>query len=238
MYTEQNTKTNLPAQIELYADRGRRLQVSVHGQGRRLGEQELPLSRDQGAAESREPAGVSRRQDAHARHGGVPALSSRRSWSAARPRSIQPEGRQARRRRATSTRCRPEGNELGHGFPRPWSWSSRCWELSRETGIGAQFGGKYFCHDVRVIRLPRHGASCPVAIAVSCSADRQALAKITKDGIFLEQLEPIRRSILPRRHRGDELGDEVVRIDLGKPMNPRSARRSRKLSHQDHARFR
>ena len=70
-------------------------------------------------------------------------------------------------------------------------------ELAQRTGIGAQFGGKYFCHDVRVIRLPRHGASCPVGIAVSCSADRQALGKITRDGVFLEQLETDPAKYLP-----------------------------------------
>ncbi|MGA1500642.1 MAG: fumarate hydratase, partial [Ilumatobacteraceae bacterium] len=80
------------------------------------------------------------------------------------------------------------GSNLGHAF-RDVDMEARVLKLSQETGIGAQFGGKYFCHDVRVIRLPRHGASCPVAMAVSCSADRQALGKITRDGIFLEQLE-------------------------------------------------
>ena len=79
------------------------------------------------------------------------------------------------------------GSKLGHAF-RDLDIEERILKLSQETGIGAQFGGKYFCHDVRVIRLPRHGASCPVAMAVSCSADRQMLGKITKDGIFLEQL--------------------------------------------------
>ena len=74
-------------------------------------------------------------------------------------------------------------------------------ELAQQTGIGAQFGGKYFCHDVRIIRLPRHGASCPVAMAVSCSADRQALGKITKDGVFLEQLETDPARFLPDVHR-------------------------------------
>src|SRR5262245_22644503 len=80
------------------------------------------------------------------------------------------------------------GNELGTGF-RDHELEQQVLELTRRTGIGAQFGGKYFCHDVRVIRLPRHGASCPIAIAVSCSADRQALGKITAEGVFLEQLE-------------------------------------------------
>ena len=90
-------------------------------------------------------------------------------------------------------------------------------KLAQDTGIGAQFGGKYFCHDVRVIRLPRHGASCPVAMAVSCSADRQALGKITKDGIFLEQLETDPARFLPEITEEDLDGD-VVAIDLNRPM--------------------
>jgi fumarate hydratase, class I len=91
-------------------------------------------------------------------------------------------------------------------------------ELTRQLGIGAQFGGKYFCHDVRVVRLPRHGASCPVAIAVSCSADRQALGKITLDGVFLEQLETDPARYLPEIDFAD-LGGDSVRIDLGRPMS-------------------
>jgi fumarate hydratase class I len=82
--------------------------------------------------------------------------------------------------------------------------------ITRRIGIGAQFGGKYFCHDVRVIRLPRHGASCPVAIAVSCSADRQALGKITADGVFLEQLETDPAQYLPDPTTDDDLDGEVV----------------------------
>ena len=91
-------------------------------------------------------------------------------------------------------------------------------KMTQEFGIGAQFGGKYFCHDVRVIRLPRHGASCPVAIAVSCSADRQALAKITSEGVFLEQLETEPAHYLPEV-TDDHLNDDVVAIDLNQPMS-------------------
>ena len=90
-------------------------------------------------------------------------------------------------------------------------------KLTQNLGIGAQFGGKYFCHDVRVIRLPRHGASLPIAIAVSCSADRQAKAKITKDGIFLEQLEQDPAHFLPETTE-EHLDSDVVQIDLNKPM--------------------
>ncbi len=91
-------------------------------------------------------------------------------------------------------------------------------ELTRQFGIGAQFGGKYFCHDVRVVRLPRHGASCPVAIAVSCSADRQALGKITRDGVFLEELERDPARFMPEVTE-DDLDGEVVHIDLSRPMD-------------------
>ena len=109
------------------------------------------------------------------------------------------------------------GSPEGHAF-RDLDLEQQVLKLSQTTGIGAQFGGKYFCHDVRIIRLPRHGASCPVAIAVSCSADRQALGKITKDGVFLEQLEQDPAHFLPEV--GDEhLGDAVtVHIDLNRPM--------------------
>jgi fumarate hydratase class I len=109
-----------------------------------------------------------------------------------------------------------QGSPLGHAIRDP-ELEAEVLELTRRTGIGAQFGGKYFCHDVRVIRLPRHGASCPVGIGVSCSADRQAKAKITRDGVFLERLETDPAHWLPdvdpRR-----LGGEVVKIDLRRPM--------------------
>ena len=109
------------------------------------------------------------------------------------------------------------GSALGHAF-RDLDLERKMLDLSQQTGIGAQFGGKYFCHDVRVIRLPRHGASCPVAMAVSCSADRQALGKINKHGIFLEQLETDPARFLPEV-TADELAAEVVAIDLNKPMS-------------------
>ncbi|MGE0730485.1 MAG: fumarate hydratase [Acidimicrobiia bacterium] len=109
------------------------------------------------------------------------------------------------------------GNELGRGF-RDIELEAEVLKVSQQTGIGAQFGGKYFCHDVRIIRLPRHGASCPVAIAVSCSADRQAKAKITAEGAFLEQLETDPARYLPDTTHED-LGGEVVKIDLTRPMS-------------------
>ncbi|CAB5241136.1 unannotated protein [freshwater metagenome] len=106
--------------------------------------------------------------------------------------------------------------QTGHGF-RDIELEEKVLELTRELGIGAQFGGKYFCHDVRVVRLPRHGASLPIAIALSCSADRQAKAKITKDGIFLEELERDPARFLPET-TDEHLEDDVVAIDLNQPM--------------------
>ncbi|MBT6095667.1 MAG: fumarate hydratase [Rhodospirillaceae bacterium] len=108
------------------------------------------------------------------------------------------------------------GNEYGQAF-RDLEWEERILEMSRNLGIGAQFGGKYFCHDVRVVRLPRHGASCPVGIGVSCSADRQVKGKITRDGVFLEQLETNPAQYMPEIKDGD-LGGDVVNIDLNRPM--------------------
>ena len=110
-----------------------------------------------------------------------------------------------------------EGNEFGQGF-RDIELEAEFLRVSQESGIGAQFGGKYFCHDVRVVRLPRHGASCPVAIAVSCAADRQALGKITSDGVFLEQLEHDPAQFLPEVTDTILEGD-VVSIDLNRPMS-------------------
>jgi fumarate hydratase class I len=108
------------------------------------------------------------------------------------------------------------GSMSGHAF-RDVELEEQVLELTRQFGIGAQFGGKYFCHDVRVVRLPRHGASLPVAIAVSCSADRQALGKITADGVFLEQLETDPSRFMPETTDA-HLGGDVVEIDLTRPM--------------------
>ncbi len=109
-----------------------------------------------------------------------------------------------------------QGSRAGHAF-RDVEMERKVLEISRGIGIGAQFGGKYFCHDVRVIRLPRHGASCPVGIGVSCSADRQVLAQITAEGVFLEELETNPARFLPEVDEA-ALSGEVVRVDLNQPM--------------------
>lgn len=108
------------------------------------------------------------------------------------------------------------GNDLGRAF-RDVELEGRVFEMTQKLGIGAQFGGKYFCHDVRIVRLPRHGASCPVGIGVSCSADRQIYGKISKEGVFLEQLETNPAKFLPDVAE-DELGGDVVKVDMNRPM--------------------
>ena len=110
-----------------------------------------------------------------------------------------------------------EGNALGHAW-RDFEWEAEILQITRDLGIGAQFGGKYYCHDVRVIRLPRHGASCPIGIGVSCSADRQAFAKITADGLFIEKLERDPARFLPDIGAESADDDKPVAIDLNKPM--------------------
>src|SRR5499433_729204 len=108
------------------------------------------------------------------------------------------------------------GSEDGHAF-RDLAMEQEVHALTQSLGVGAQFGGKYFCHDVRVIRLPRHGASLPIGLGVSCAADRQALGKITRDGVFLEELERNPAKYLPEVD-AEKLGGEVVHIDLRRPM--------------------
>ncbi|CAN5533620.1 fumarate hydratase [soil metagenome] len=118
-----------------------------------------------------------------------------------------------------------EGSAAGHAF-RDLEMEQEVLAQTQAFGIGAQFGGKYFCHDVRVIRMPRHGASCPVGIAVSCSADRQARAKITAEGVFLEEMERNPARYLPEV-ADEELGGDVVAIDLDRPMSDIRAELSR-----------
>ena len=110
------------------------------------------------------------------------------------------------------------GNELGRAF-RDIELEERIHELTRKVGIGAQFGGKYFCHDVRVVRLPRHGASCPVGIGVSCSADRQIRGKVTREGVFLEQLDTDPARFMPEVESESLEASEVIPVDLNRPMD-------------------
>ncbi|WAR14638.1 FUMA-like protein [Mya arenaria] len=168
MYTEVNTRTNLPAQVEIYATGSDRYDF-------------LFLAKGGGSANKT------------FLYQKTKALLNPEKLLEFVYEKIQTLGTQA---------CPPYhlalvvGNEHGRGF-RDLELEQQIWKLSQKTGIGAQFGGKYFCHDVRVIRLPRHGASCPVGLGVSCSADRQILGSITHEGVFLEQLETNPAQFLP-----------------------------------------
>ena len=224
MWDERNTGRNLPAQIELYATAGGEYKFLFMAKGGGSANKSYLYQETKAvlnpAADGRLPGG----EDPLAGHRGLPAVSpgDRRRRD---QRRVRAEDREVRLGHATWTRCRARAAAPGTGSATP-SWSSRCSQITRRTGIGAQFGGKYFCHDVRVIRLPRHGASCPVAIAVSCSADRQALGKITSDGVFLEQLETDPAQYLPET-TDDDLDGDVVRIDLSRPMSEIRAELSR-----------
>ena len=194
---------------------GRHLLVPVHGQGRRLGQQVVFVAGDQGAVLN--PDSLTRFLDEQLRTLGTAACPPYHLAVVIGGTSAEYTLKVAKYASARYLDTLPtEGSATGHAY-RDLEWEDRILELTRQFGIGAQFGGKYFCHDVRVIRLPRHGASCPVGVAVSCSADRQALGKITAEGVFLEQLETDPARFLPEV-TDDDLGGQVVRIDLDQPM--------------------
>jgi len=214
MYREVNTKTNLPAQIEIYAVDGDVYSFLFMAKGggsanKSFLYQETKALLNENSlleflAEKIRSLGTAACPPYHLAVvvGGTSAEYALKTAKLASARYL--DGLPS------------EGNALGQGF-RDLDVEAQVHELTRQSGIGAQFGGKYFCHDVRVVRLPRHGASCPVAIAVSCSADRQVLGKISAEGIFLEQLETDPAKYLPEITEG-ELDDAVVELDLNRPM--------------------
>jgi fumarate hydratase class I len=214
MFDEVNTKTNLPAQIDLYAGKGAEYNLTFIQKGGGSANKSFlyqhtkallnPESLRGFIDEVIRTLGTTACPPYHLAVviGGTSAEATMKCVKTASIRSLDS--------------LPTEGGEDGHAF-RDLEWEEKILEMTREMGIGAQFGGKYFCHDVRVIRLPRHGASCPVGIGVSCSADRQALAKITEDGIFVEKLERDPARFLPDVI--DDDGDDVVKIDLNKPMS-------------------
>ena len=215
MYKEVNTKTNLPAQIELYATDGDAYKFLFMAKGVGSANKSYLYQETKALLN---PESLLAFVDAKMRSLGTAACPPYHLAVVIGGTSAEYSLKVAKLASARYLdRLPPEGNALGRGF-RDRGLEQQILELSRATGIGAQFGGKYFCHDVRVVRLPRHGASCPVAIAVSCSADRQALGKITRDGVFLEQLETDPAKYLPHT-TADELGGEVVKIDLSQPMS-------------------
>ena len=214
MWDERNTGTNLPAQIELYAAPGAEYSFLFMAKGGGSANKSFLYQQTKAVLN---PGSMLAFLDEKIRSLGTAACPPYHLAIVVGGTSAEYALKTAKYASARYLDALPAaGSAAGHGF-RDTEMEQRVLQITRRTGIGAQFGGKYFCHDVRVIRLPRHGASCPVAIAVSCSADRQALGKITRDGVFLERLEADPARYLPDTADG-ELGGEVVRIDLARPM--------------------
>ncbi len=213
-WSEQSTGTNLPAQIEIYADAGSAYKFLFMAKGGGSANKSF-LYQETKAVLSPEP--MLAFLEEKVRSLGTAACPPYHLAIVVGGTSAEYALKTAKYASAHYLDTLPvTGSAAGHGF-RDIELEAQVFELTRRIGIGAQFGGKYFCHDVRVIRLPRHGASCPVAIAVSCSADRQALAKITRDGVFLEQLETDPARYLPEPTH-DDLDAHVAEVDLNRPM--------------------
>ena len=223
MYREVNTGTNLPAQIELFATDGEEYKFLFLAKGGGSANKSYLYQETKALLN---PASLEAWVDAKVRTLGTAACPPYHLAVVIGGTSAEYALKVAKLASAHYLDTLPtEGNALGRGFRDP-TLEARILRITQETGIGAQFGGKYFCHDVRVVRLPRHGASCPVAIAVSCAADRQALGKITRDGVFLEALETD-----PAKHMPDTtaqgLSNDVVQVDLSRPMSEIRATLSR-----------
>jgi fumarate hydratase class I len=215
MWKEKNTGNNLPAQIELYATDGDAYKLLFMAKGGGSANKSYLYQETKALLN---PRAMRAFLEKNLRSLGTAACPPYHLAIVIGGTSAEYALKTAKYASARYLDTLPtSGNDLGRGF-RDVELEAEVLALTRELGIGAQFGGKYFCHDVRVIRLPRHGASCPVAVAVSCSADRQALGKITKDGVFLEQLETDPSKYLPEPSDG-ELAGEVVRVDLTRPMS-------------------
>ena len=214
MWDEVNTGTNLPAQIELYATGGDAYKLLFMAKGGGSANKSY-LYQETRAVLNR--LSMLRFLDEKLRTIGTSACPPYHLAIVIGGTSAEFALKTAKYASAHYLDSLPTaGSVLGHGF-RDIDLEADVLALTQGFGIGAQFGGKYFCHDVRVVRLPRHGASCPVAVAVSCSADRQALGKITRDGVFIEQLEQDPAHHLPEVTH-DDLADDVVRVDLNRPM--------------------
>ncbi len=215
MYKEKNTGNNLPAQIEIFATDGDAYKFLFMAKGGGSANKSYLFQETKALLN---PASLLAFVEAKMKGLGTAACPPYHLAVVVGGTSAEQTLKVAKLASARYLDTLPTtGNDLGRGF-RDVELERKIWEISQRTGIGAQFGGKYFCHDVRVIRLPRHGASCPVGIAVSCSADRQALGKITKDGVFLEALERDPAKYLPD-HTHEDLGGEVVKVDLSRPMS-------------------
>jgi fumarate hydratase class I len=223
MWEEKNTGSNLPAQIEVYAAGGDAYKFLFMAKGGGSANKSY-LYQETKAVLS--PGAMAKFLEEKIRSLGTAACPPYHLAIVVGGTSAEFALKTAKYASARYLDTLPTaGSAAAHGF-RDTELEQQVLEITRRAGIGAQFGGKYFCHDVRVIRLPRHGASCPVAIAVSCSADRQALGKITRDGVFLERLETDPAQYLPDTSE-EELDADVVRIDLSRPMDEIRAELSR-----------
>ena len=215
MFEERNTGTNLPAQVEVYATAGQEYKFLLMAKGGGSANKSFLYQQTKAVLN---PAGLHAFLEEKIRSLGTAACPPYHLAIVVGGTSAEYALKTAKYASARYLDTLPAGGSpAGNGFRDP-ELEQEVLEITRKIGIGAQFGGKYFCHDVRVIRLPRHGASCPVAIAVSCSADRQALAKITPEGVYLERLETDPAQYLPDTSE-DDLADDVVRIDLNRPMS-------------------
>ena len=214
MYTEKNTGANLPAQIELYATDGDAYKFLFLAKGGGSANKTFLYQQTKALLN---PESLANFVDEKIRTLGTAACPPYHLALVIGGSSAEFNLKTVKLASARYLDELPTtGNELGRGF-RDLELEKTVLEISQKTGIGAQFGGKYFCHDVRVIRLPRHGASCPVGLGVSCSADRQILGKITRDGVFLEELETNPAKYLPEIS-DTALGGDVVSLDLNRPM--------------------
>ncbi|HJY97807.1 MAG TPA: fumarate hydratase, partial [Streptosporangiaceae bacterium] len=214
MWEERNTGSNLPAQIEIYATGGDEYKFLFMAKGGGSANKSFLFQETKAVLN---PARMLSFLEEKIRSLGTAACPPYHLAIVVGGTSAEFALKTAKYASAKYLDALPvTGSASGHGF-RDVELEAAVLDITRRIGIGAQFGGKYFCHDVRVIRLPRHGASCPVAIAVSCSADRQALGKITADGVFLEQLETDPAQYLPDVDVASDDG-EVVAIDLSRPM--------------------
>jgi fumarate hydratase class I len=212
MYSEKNTGNNLPAQIELYAEAGDAYKFLFLTKGGGSANKTFLFQKTKALLNEKDLLAWI---DTETRKLGTAACPPYHLAIVIGGMSAEFNLKTVKLASARYLDSLPTtGNEHGRAF-RDLTLEQQVLDITRKNGIGAQFGGKYFCHDVRVIRLPRHGASCPIGIGVSCSADRQAKAKITKDGVFLEKLETNPARFLPEV---EELGGEVVAIDLNQPM--------------------
>jgi fumarate hydratase, class I len=215
MWDEKNTGSNLPAQIELYATDGDAYKFLFMAKGGGSANKSYLYQETKAVLN---PARMASFLEEKIRAIGTSACPPYHLAIVVGGTSAEFALKTAKYASARYLDALPtEGSMLANGF-RDVELEATVLDITRKIGIGAQFGGKYFCHDVRVIRLPRHGASCPVAIAVSCSADRQALGKITADGVFLEQLETDPAQYLPDPGSVSSDQTEVVAIDLNRPM--------------------